>query len=31
MPAEFPEKLLFANVIRNLIDAEILEVDATTA
>ncbi|MCX7145139.1 MAG: hypothetical protein NT042_02800, partial [Sulfuritalea sp.] len=25
--AEFPEKLLFANVIRNLIDAEILDVD----
>ena len=25
--AEFPEKLLFANVIRNLIDAEILDID----
>ena len=27
--AEFPEKLLFANVIRNLIDANILDVDDT--
>jgi glycerol-3-phosphate O-acyltransferase len=27
--AEFPEKLLFANVIRNLIDAEILDIDET--
>jgi glycerol-3-phosphate O-acyltransferase len=27
--AEFPEKLLFANVIRNLIDAEILQTDAS--